>query len=177
MEKPSGCWLPVAGYEDRYEVSSTGLVWSLRRNRLLKAAPGKKTRGYLYVGLWDGKRSRTRKVHLLVLAAFRGPRPPGMQARHWDGDHQNNDESNLSWGTPGENALDNVRNGVHNQARKDCCPECHGPYKVNANGKRYCPVEARKADKAWRDRNPGESARRSRARRERLAREGRPATA
>lgn len=169
MDKPSGRWLPVVGLEDRYEVSSTGLVWSLRRHHLMKTAPGVKSRGYLYIGLWNGKRQITTKVHLLVLTAFKGPRPPGRQARHWDGNHQNNNEDNLFWGTPGENALDNVRNGTHNQARKENCPKCGGPYKVNANGKRFCPVEARKADKAWRDKNPGEAAKRSRARRERLA--------
>lgn len=38
--------------------------------------------GYLFVRLRAGKRSRTAYVHRLVLLAFVGPCPPGMQARH-----------------------------------------------------------------------------------------------
>lgn len=42
-------------------------------------------------------------VHELVLAAFVGPRPPGYQADHVDGDRAHNAADNLEWVTPHEN--------------------------------------------------------------------------
>jgi hypothetical protein len=44
-------------------------------------------------------RGTTRYVHGLVLEAFVGPRPDGMEALHADDNTANNALSNLSWGT------------------------------------------------------------------------------
>ena len=53
-------------------------------------------------------------VHVLVLEAFSGPRPPGQWARHGPlGPSVNWWPENLSWGTPAENnGLDKVRDGT-----------------------------------------------------------------
>jgi hypothetical protein len=53
----------------------------------------------------------TAKIHELVLIAFVGPKPPGMEARHLDDDKANNRLENLAWGTHSENMGDRFRNG------------------------------------------------------------------
>jgi hypothetical protein len=101
-------WLPVPGF-DHYEVSNQGRVRSHRRGggRILR--PGPSNYGHLSVVLGRGN---TRMVHQLVLFAFVGPRPPGHDARHIDGDPANNRLENLCWGTRSENIRDAVRHGT-----------------------------------------------------------------
>ena len=97
-------WRPVAGAEGRYEVSDQGRVRSCHRivtrsdgriqrwpGRILRPTPA--TDGRLRVSIGGA----TRPVHLLVLAAFVGPRPPGSVASWCDDDHTNNQASNLRW--------------------------------------------------------------------------------
>lgn len=116
-------WLPISSHAS-YSVSTRGRVKSLRRRvrrsdgvvitvagRVLK--PGSYKGGYLAVALYDGKgRSTFRYVHCLVLEAFVGPCPQGMECRHLDGDPTNNCLDNLCWGTPQENADDKTRHGT-----------------------------------------------------------------
>jgi hypothetical protein len=56
-------------------------------------------------------------VHDLVLEAFVGPRPEGMQCRHMDGSKTNNVPSNLQWGTPLENSRDKATHGTQCRGR------------------------------------------------------------
>ena len=106
-------WLPVVGFEGRYEVSDEGQVRGLRRGRLLSPAF---VRGYPSVNLSAGSLRKARKVHQLVLEAFVGPRPPGAQARHFpDRDTNNNRLENLSWATPLANQRDRDVHGTHNR--------------------------------------------------------------
>lgn len=127
---PPEHWRPVVGWEDLYEVSDQGRVRSLDRwiahqggsrfhaGRVLKPAPH--NAGYPKVNLCPGKddeRAREREcayVHRLVLEAFEGPRPPGMEACHGPGGPADNrwPGSGLHWGTPEENGLDKVRDGT-----------------------------------------------------------------
>ena len=58
----------------------------------------------------NGKK-RSAMVHALVLEAFIGPRPDGMEACHYDGDSLNNDISNLRWDTHFNNNQDRKRVG------------------------------------------------------------------
>ncbi len=46
------------------------------------------------------------KIHHLVLEAFVGPRPDGMEACHNNGDRFDNRPSNLRWGTRSSNRID-----------------------------------------------------------------------
>jgi hypothetical protein len=46
----------------------------------------------------------------VILLTFRGQRPPGHQALHWDDDPQNDELSNLRWGTREDNIADMRRN-------------------------------------------------------------------
>lgn len=108
-------WRPVVGHEGRYEVSDLGRVRSLQSARgtpwhdgPMLMEPRKHTGGYLRVGL----RRKDAFVHALVLEAFVGPRPPGMQAAHLDGTRTNNALANLRWATPTENQRHRVEHGT-----------------------------------------------------------------
>ncbi len=65
--------------------------------------------GYKTAHLRQGRKSY--KVHRLVLEAFVGPRPPGTQCCHKNGDSRNNSLENIRWGTPLENSADRERHG------------------------------------------------------------------
>jgi hypothetical protein len=100
-----------------YRVGDEGSVWSAVvggcKPRVgdtwhqLKPYPTPK--GYMYVTIGLNNR---RYVHRLVLEAFVGPCPEGMECRHKDGDPGNNRLDNLCWGTPRENYEDAVRHGT-----------------------------------------------------------------
>lgn len=98
-----------------YEVSDTGLV---RKNGKLKK-PSLRQDGYLHVGIVEpGLKPRKVFLHRLVLEAFVGPRPEGMQCRHIDGNPLNNNLSNLCWGTQAENEADKIKHGTHMSGTK-----------------------------------------------------------
>lgn len=50
--------------------------------------------------------------HRLVLQAFVGPCPEGMEACHNNGNPADNRLENLRWDTPSSNALDKVKHGT-----------------------------------------------------------------
>lgn len=65
-------------------------------------------------------------VHRLVLLAFVGPCPDGLQACHNDGDRENNRPDNLRWDTPSSNYADRDRHGT------TATGERNGASKLNA---------------------------------------------
>jgi hypothetical protein len=83
-----------------YEVSNWGRVYSHKRGKLLK--PWANGKEYLFLGI----SGRNRPVHQLVLEAFVGPRPSGMEGCHFDGHSRNNRLMNLRWDTPEANRQD-----------------------------------------------------------------------
>jgi hypothetical protein len=69
--------------------------------------------GRLLVCLHENGKRKEHKVHRLVLEAFVGPCPLGMEACHYpDRDPTNNHVENLRWDTPSANQLDAVRHGT-----------------------------------------------------------------
>jgi len=108
-------WRPVNDYDGRYEVSDLGRVRSTRGlhgAQILSGSP--KGSRYWRVTLTDDDgRQHTPAIHVLVLTAFRGPRPRGMQGCHNDDNRDHNWLSNLRWDTPSANNLDRVRHGGH----------------------------------------------------------------
>lgn len=128
-------WLPVVGFEGLYEVSDDGRVQSLPRTVAHARGPRKRVGkelshlilkgGHHVVRLYRGKGAENRQVHHLVLEAFVGPRPPGMDGLHWDDDPDNNTLPNLRWDTASENMHDKVRNGRHHNAVKTHCKQGH----------------------------------------------------
>lgn len=114
-------WREVCGSAGRYEVSSLGRVrswWGVGRRPRMRPAPidlaltVSKSTGYsmVYISYPSGSRNRT--VHSLVAEAFLGPRPPGMEVRHLDGDRTNARVENLAYGTSAENAADSALHGT-----------------------------------------------------------------
>lgn len=125
-------WLPIAGWEDLYEVSDLGRVRSLKgRNgwgyydkvTVLKPRVGKQ--GYFMVRLWRDGIPTTKMVHRLVAWTFLGPRPKHLEIRHLDDHKLNNQLTNLVYGTRSENKQDSVRNGIHPESNKTHCPYNH----------------------------------------------------
>lgn len=107
-------WRPIKGWEGRYEVSDFGRVKSLRckghqRVRPVVLAPGSNGR-YLIVNL---AHRRMAYVHRLVLEAFLGPCPSGMNASHLDGDRLNNRAENLAWESHSDNCARKQLHGTH----------------------------------------------------------------
>nr|WP_306422646.1 HNH endonuclease [Paenarthrobacter aurescens] len=53
------------------------------------------------------------RVHVIVCEAFHGPRPPGQEAAHFDGNPANNRSDNLRWATRLDNENDKKRHGTY----------------------------------------------------------------
>ncbi|AGS82245.1 HNH endonuclease [Mycobacterium phage Bobi] len=129
-------WLPVPGYEGHYEVSDLGRVRSLTRpvsngrgglRRVTGRVFARKLNRYGYpcVCLRKNGLRKDFTVHCLVLAAFVGPRPKGMVARHLNADRSDARLSNLCYGTHSENNYDRVRDGHDWNSVKTHCPRGH----------------------------------------------------
>jgi hypothetical protein len=154
------------GFEELYEVSDQGLVWSNyrwqgRRGHLLKTPVD--NRGYQQLNLCRGGVMTHKLVHMLVATAFHGPCPPGQECRHLDGNRTHNVATNLAWGTPSENNHDRVRHGTfrnRNMGKTKCdyghafTPDNTGQ---DGRGNRFC-IACRKR------RNKEQAARRKAAR-------------
>jgi hypothetical protein len=121
-------WADVVGYEGSYKVSNKGIVKSMRRRRKNRYGycykrerilePAEYYTGHLYVNLCLNSKGRSCAIHRLVLEAFVGPCPEGMECRHLDGDPKNNCLSNLKWGTKEEQYQDRVRHGRDERGEK-----------------------------------------------------------
>lgn len=111
-------WRPVVGFEDRYEVSDLGRVRSLMDNHGARKTPliltsfKHKDSGYHQVNLKiKGKVHRRYDAHL-VLEAFVGPRPEGLEACHNNGNKSDNALGNLRWDTHSSNLADKHAHGT-----------------------------------------------------------------
>lgn len=144
-------WKPVVGYERYYEVSSLGRVRSLprevtQRNGVVRKSPLRMRKtplsdGYPQVSLMVDGRMKVTKVHRLVAEAFLGPRPPGQQVRHLNGDATDPRLVNLRYGTQSENSRDSLRHGTHPTGSKTHCPQGHEYSAENTHvwaGRRTC---------------------------------------
>lgn len=95
-ERPSGCqvikWRGriLRGWLRKHKARPVAMFVALRR---------------------DGQTFEVR-IHRLVLEAFVGPCPAGMEGCHNDGNPQNNALDNLRWDTHAANHLDSVRHGT-----------------------------------------------------------------
>lgn len=132
-------WRDVVGYEGLYKVSSKGRVKAVSmfitkvvktcsecgnryfrdkqvtRYNYLKLSANDK--GYSHVKLYKGGKGKfkSKSAHRLVLEAFVGPCPEGLQCRHLDGNPSNNKLSNLKWGTRKKNMADREKHGRHDK--------------------------------------------------------------
>lgn len=119
-------WKDIPGYEGEYQVSDKGHIKSLGRRVKLREGTTRfhkgrilklilRHNGYYRVNL----RGTTQKlVHRLVLEAFVGLCPKGMECRHLNGIKTDNKLANLAWGTRNENMQDRIKNGNINRGEQ-----------------------------------------------------------
>lgn len=110
-----------------YRITDVGVVWSNRpRNgrggpiswHVMK--PRKPNRdGHIRITLKVDGKKRHPYVHQLVLRAFVGPCPPGLETCHNDGNPANNSIKNLRYGTKKENSADSKRHGTSNTGERN----------------------------------------------------------
>lgn len=140
-------WRPIPGFPG-YEASDLGRVRSWCRLGPMHPAPtepriksASHTGRYLGVTLTrtDGKKVR-RYVHHVVLEAFVGPCPEGMEAAHDDDNPLHNALRNLAWKTHQANCDDRARNGGN----------CFG----DRNGSRVHRERVQRGDQHWSRRTP-----------------------
>ncbi len=104
-----------------YLVGDDGTVWSTKLKGGNDRSPGRRgaprrmatqvnASGYCMVNLDVNGTNQTRFVHHLVLEAFVGAKPAGLEACHYpDHDKANNRLENLRWDTHAENMRDECR--------------------------------------------------------------------
>ena len=103
-------WKDAVGFEGYYEVSNQGNVRRIGRNKLLAKTRDKD--GYIVHCFSVNNKRYNVMAHKLVIEAFTGPCPIGQVTRHRDGSRNNNNITNLHYGTPAENSADMVQQGT-----------------------------------------------------------------
>lgn len=113
-------WKSVIGYEGIYEVSDCGRVRRLvcRSDYGYKPITPRYRKvqidafGYPSVHLYRENKAKVGKLHILIAAAFIGPRPKGYVINHKDGNKRNCHPSNLEYITFKGNTQHAVRMGL-----------------------------------------------------------------
>ncbi|WOL22926.1 HNH homing endonuclease [Escherichia phage vB_EcoM_JNE01] len=106
-------WRDVVGYEDHFQVSNKGRIYSKRTNKILVQGTNKK--GYKVLSTRIGGRTGVCKcfrVHILVAQAFISNPHNKPIVNHKDGNKQNNEDWNLEWSTYSENTNHAYKNGL-----------------------------------------------------------------
>lgn len=114
-------WRPVVGHEGDYEVSNLGNVRRLTYRgkdgtSFFYVAPKPMAPNhsgpYPYVGLSKDDKKVRRDIHRLVLEAFVGPCPEGMEAGHLNGNSRDARLANLAWVSKEENEAHKIAHGT-----------------------------------------------------------------
>jgi hypothetical protein len=94
----------------RIRVLPSGVVGGSRKVRVTELRTlSRQSSGYMTIK--HGK--QTMYVHRIVLHAFVGPCPPGLECRHLSGNRSDNRwPENIKWGTKEENTEDRARHGM-----------------------------------------------------------------
>jgi len=123
MNTEQEMWKDIPEFEGRYAISNMGRAKSLERDVPYATiylqhrsecilALSFTDDGYPRINLYQERSKHfVRKIHQLVLEAFVGPCPEGMEARHLNGNKLDNRLANLTWGTRLENMRDRKEQG------------------------------------------------------------------
>lgn len=118
-------WKDHPRYPGEYQVSSSGEVRSLTRMVPTSYGAERVNVGRVMSQSSDkvGRRGvnllgQNERVHRLVLEAFVGPCPAGMECRHLNGNCADNRVENLAWGTHAENCADMIRHGTSTKGER-----------------------------------------------------------
>jgi hypothetical protein len=90
-------WKDVVGYEGIYQVSETGLIYSIGSNKVISTKTN--NRQYVQVHLHKDGKCSMKLVHRLVAEAFVANEKALPQVNHKDENKNNNHYSNLEWCT------------------------------------------------------------------------------
>lgn len=152
---PNVVYRPVPGMADVYAGTDASIV-----HPKIGILPQKLYKGHKYLEVhipYTG--TGMTHVHVLVAAAFLGPRPDGMDIRHGPGGRLDNSPENLCYGTRKDNVQDSVTDGTHiswHGKSKTKCDQGHeftpkNTYTPPGTSFRHCrtcrAVAARKAEK------------------------------
>lgn len=113
-------YMPVVGYEGKYEVGKDGSVWSLnyhqtgQRKQLRPSLYDKY--GYLKVNLCKDGKQKTCRVHQLVLNAYLPKPSPELEVLHKNSTPSDNRLENLKWDTHEANMNDSHRKTLMSEA-------------------------------------------------------------
>lgn len=124
-------WLPISNFQN-YEVSSLGKVRRINDSARWKAGmilgerPDKD--GYARVVLYVNRTTKSLRVHRLVVEAFIGQIPEGMQVNHKNGIKNDNRLENLEIVT----ASENTKHGFRALGRKPVINPMQGTSHGNA---------------------------------------------
>ena len=115
-------WKPIPGYEGVYSASNKGNIRRDTKNRLMKLSINRNN-GYVYTQLSKNGVAKTRRVHVLVMAAFKPVnKRPGYDKDftidHIDGNKTNNNLDNLEWVTQSENQLRAYALGINGKSTR-----------------------------------------------------------
>jgi hypothetical protein len=109
-------WRDIPGYEGLYQVTNTGMVRSLdrphRKGQMMSPQVDKSRYGHVKYHLCKNGKMRGFYAHQLVMLAFVGPCPEGMEVRHLNGVPGDNRVQNLRYGTAKENSQDSILHGT-----------------------------------------------------------------
>ena len=110
-------WRPDA-FGFPYEIGTDGSVRNEKTGRVRKPHIKKDT-GYAQIDLWKNGKSRTFHVQRLVLEAFVGPKPPGKECSHINGNRKDNRLENLEYDTCSGNNSRKHEHGTMAQGSKN----------------------------------------------------------
>lgn len=108
-------WKNIKGFNGLYQVSNTGQIYSVRRNKIMHNNPNK-IRGYVLVSLSFNGIVKKMPVHRLVAEAFIPNPEKKPEVNHIDGNKANNNVENLEWATKSENIL-HAKRILHRKGR------------------------------------------------------------
>lgn len=122
-------WKPVPGYGDFYEASNLGQIRVKDRTVVRKHSTGGITNffykgrlltpcksdslGHMVVHIGFNGQKKNVAVHKMVLLAFVGPPPDGMECCHNNGNASDNRLENLRWDTHFKNNQDRKKHGKY----------------------------------------------------------------
>lgn len=92
-------WKDIKDYEDLYQVSDEGQIFSIRTNRIIKDY--KAGTGYRMLSLYKNGKAKKHYIHRLVAQNFLGF--SDLEVNYKDGDKTNNHLLNLEWLSSSDN--------------------------------------------------------------------------
>lgn len=123
-------WKDINGYEDLYQISNYGNVYSIIKQTMMKPFDNK---GYLRISLTKNGQRKNKLIHVLVCSHFVGDKPSEIhEVNHKDLNKKNNCFTNLEWVLPKENIAHAIEN-IHNR-------EIYLKETMSIIGKNYCKI-------------------------------------